>query len=264
MLPYFMIGKFSIPAINFMLDILFYCIVALSVILNMYFLRFRLLEQGYSDSLIKRSYIWSFVIIIPSAFVSSQLGTMFYYDPSLWSFKFFISNMFAGVYTYHTSIILPAILVSIYIINLKVKFFEVLDAVFLYIPVAHAFGRISCLLIGCCWGKKVSINLFGTQIYFDNPIPLYEIAANMVIFLVLRKWYEKIYSSSEPRFRGSIMPLYLVLYGIVRFIIEYFRTENIVSFNLTQAQMAMMVFTAAGLLWIGIIALKEKHSSAKK
>ena len=103
--------------------------------------------------------------------------------------------------------------------------------------------------MGCCWGNPVSCTLFGHTFEFDNPIPLYAIFYKTMIFLFLRAWFNKIYSSDDNRiYSGLITSLYFILYGNIRLVSEIYRKSQIVSWGLTQAQIAMICFIIFGSL----------------
>lgn len=96
------------------------------------------------------------------------------------------------------------------------------------IPLFHIFGRIGCFLAGCCYGCESEH--FG--VVFSNaitdvddlprlPIQLIEATGNFIIFLVLcfhQKKKDKFYQSAG---------IYYVSYGVMRFILEFFRGDLI-------------------------------------
>lgn len=86
-------------------------------------------------------------------------------------------------------------------------------------PLFHAFARIGCLLAGCCYGKESS---WGVVMASDNvvrlPIQLFEAICNIIIFvtlLILKKRRDSI----------NILKVYLCLYAVCRFILEFFRGD---------------------------------------
>lgn len=95
------------------------------------------------------------------------------------------------------------------------------------IPIMHGFGRIGCHLAGCCYGKPYSgpfavifpegslapsgISLFPVQL--TEACFLFMIGA-LLVFLEIKKNYE------------YTIELYLILYSILRFVLEYFRYDD--------------------------------------
>ena len=92
------------------------------------------------------------------------------------------------------------------------------------VPLFHVFGRIGCLLAGCCYGFKLpaAINVGGVVI--DHfPTQIIESGFNLVLFLaiyLLQKKFEK----------ANWMRIYLISYAIFRFIIEFTRGDELRGF----------------------------------
>lgn len=120
------------------------------------------------------------------------------------------------------------------------------DAAFPYLPLAQAFGRMGCLFFGCCYGLRADHLPWGIRFpegspaylshanhyaslvsgadhwsYPVHPTQLYSalllllIAATLV--LLVRYW--------KP-FPGFTAPLYLMLYGVKRIIVEFYRGDG--------------------------------------
>ena len=88
-------------------------------------------------------------------------------------------------------------------------------------PLAHAGGRVGCLMAGCCYGMEYSgpcaVVLDGVS---RLPTQLMEAGFLVILSLVLIAVYLK-----KPR-RGKVTGLYLTLYAVWRFIIEFFRADE--------------------------------------
>ena len=95
------------------------------------------------------------------------------------------------------------------------------------ITVAHGFGRLGCLMAGCCHGACTDA-WYGIymDIQSDNttemvkvvPVQLYEaiflLSLSAVTFIMF--WKNKKY----------VLPVYMVTYGIWRFVAEYLRADD--------------------------------------
>jgi Prolipoprotein diacylglyceryltransferase len=94
------------------------------------------------------------------------------------------------------------------------------------IPLFHAFGRVGCLMIGCCHGMPyehgiVFHNAIGGA---PNDIPLFptqplEIGYNVLIFAAL------LCIGHFAKKKGRLVWYYLLLYAPFRFILEFFRGD---------------------------------------
>src|SRR5207244_313924 len=95
------------------------------------------------------------------------------------------------------------------------------------IAAGQAIGRLGCFAAGCCWGRQCDLpwgvrfrSNFAAPVPLDktlHPVQIYESIADFIIFLFL---YRQFGRSKKP---GQIIGLYLLLYSVARFIIEFFR-----------------------------------------
>lgn len=110
------------------------------------------------------------------------------------------------------------------------------------ITIAHAFGRIGCLMAGCCYGK---IAKDGFRIYnhgaYRVPVQLYEAIFLFGLFAVLSVLYFKRWNIT--------MHVYLIAYAIWRFIIEIYRTDSrgAVILGLQPSQWQSVAFILGGV-----------------
>ena len=117
------------------------------------------------------------------------------------------------------------------------------------ITIGHCFGRLGCLMAGCCHGARTDA-WYGVRMehlgYKVVPVQLFEAWFLFLLTMVLA-W---LFIKKKIRFQ---MPIYLLSYGVWRFFIEYLRGDErgqtIVSF-LSPSQL-----TSIGLLLAGILLL---------
>jgi phosphatidylglycerol:prolipoprotein diacylglycerol transferase len=152
----------------------------------------------------------------------------------------------------------------------ELDFGRVTNIVFLAIPLAHAIGRLGCLLGGCCFGAECSLpwaityhdplahQLNGTPIGVPlHPTPIYEMIAELANFALL--WW--IYHRGAPRW--SLMTLWLGLYGIERFFIEFFRADPRGVALLSTSQWVSLGMIASSLaLWLLLFRWPRSRSAA--
>ena len=113
------------------------------------------------------------------------------------------------------------------------------------ITIAHGFGRIGCLFAGCCYGHE-SHEWY--SVYSHNaghnviPVQLYEAIFLFVLSGVLILMLYKFKSKDE-------LAVYLVSYGIWRFVIEFFRDDYRGSFvgNLSPSQFWSILMVIGGI-----------------
>lgn len=102
------------------------------------------------------------------------------------------------------------------------KLTDILTLVPCAITVGHAFGRIGCFFAGCCHGTETDCFLgvkFPHLLHPVHPTQLYEAAFLFLLFGVLS------YLLLKKKFRYN-MPVYLIAYGIFRFLNEFLRGDH--------------------------------------
>ena len=149
----------------------------------------------------------------------------------------------------------------------KIPFLRAADCFAPGLALGHAFGRIGCFAAGCCYGhpthvpwavvftnptSQVDASLLGIPIH---PTQLYEMIVEFVNFALLY-WLIK-----RKRFEGQIVGLYMFIYGIARFFLEFLRGdpgrgEFFGIITGTQA-IAIGLVIAGGVLWMIRVPLKQ-------
>ena len=142
-------------------------------------------------------------------------------------------------------------------INVK-RFFLVADCAAPAIAIAHSLGRIGCLMAGCCHGA-VTDKWFGIYMVALEkkvvPIQLFEslFLLALFFFFVYRVIKGKTYN----------LPLYMIVYGIWRFFIEYLRTDYrgttfVSSLTPSQLTAVFMVIGGIALIFLFSFIMKRK------
>ncbi len=135
------------------------------------------------------------------------------------------------------------------------EFNKLINIIFTIIPISHAIGRIGCFINGCCYGKETT-SFIG--IYHDGikliPTQLIEALFLFILFLISLKLLFK---------KKNILPIYLISYGLFRFIIEYFRGDergaSIVDF-LSPSQFISLILIIVGIIFVFIYKHKKRRS----
>ncbi|MDR1195588.1 MAG: prolipoprotein diacylglyceryl transferase, partial [Endomicrobium sp.] len=137
----------------------------------------------------------------------------------------------------------------------KIPLARLSDAIAPALGLGHFFGRIGCFFAGCCYGKACELPW---AIVFNNadtlavkgahlhPTQLYEAFGNLIIFVFLRSYDKKEHAA------GKTFALYLIIYSILRFVIEFFRGDYRGSefLGLSIAQTVSIILFATGIFII--------------
>ena len=119
-------------------------------------------------------------------------------------------------------------------------------------PLFHGFARIGCFLGGCCYGIPCSVGFIYTRSLFPEadgvrrfPVQLLEAAFDFALFLLLHRL------SRREKWRGALLPLYLLLYSAFRFGDEFLRGDTVrgIWWGLSTSQwISIPLFLCAALL----------------
>lgn len=126
-----------------------------------------------------------------------------------------------------------------------------------------ALGRWGCFLGGCCYGF-VTDHPFGLHFPFDppgvlrHPSQIYE-SLGAALILAILFLCERLWPPLERRVRdGALLwPLFMVLYGTLRFFVDLLR-EGDRLFGLRTGQIVGGVTAAAGLIWLIVVASRRR------
>jgi phosphatidylglycerol:prolipoprotein diacylglycerol transferase len=138
--------------------------------------------------------------------------------------------------------------------------FKTADAFAPGLALGHAIGRLGCFSAGCCWGLPTHLpwavtftnprakELVGVPLGVAlHPTQLYESLGELIIFAMLYLRFLR------PHREGSVISLYLVLYGMLRFLVEFVRFHDQQSNPLTgpfsTEQWISLALVVAGLCY---------------
>lgn len=146
----------------------------------------------------------------------------------------------------------------------RAKFPFVANMAAVLIPMAHGFGRIGCLFMGCCHGAKTDA-WYGVPHYGESmdgelillgkfvPIQLFEAIFLFALAGLLLWLYMRSVKLKKDRRSIPLLPLYMIVYGVWRFAVEYFRADErgktIVSF-LTPSQLIAVLLIIGGIVYL--------------
>jgi phosphatidylglycerol:prolipoprotein diacylglycerol transferase len=166
--------------------------------------------------------------------------------------------------TWYGGFILALIAVAVFWRIRKVRMLAGLDTMAMVMPLAYAIGRIGCQLSGDGdYGKPSSLPWamaypHGTvpTLLRVHPTPVYETLLMTGFFFVL--W--NLRTKKHPN--GFIFALYLLGYGLERFLVEFIRTNKPVLAGLTEAQVMSVVAIATGVVLLVRLRGAEKAKAA--
>lgn len=196
--------------------------IALGIITAFFLLNKRAKDQGYDDDKI---FNMTMLAVLAGVLGGKLLYivTDFQYiikDPSL------LKDIGNGFVIYG-SIIGGVMAVYIYCKKSNWHVLKVFDLVIPSLALAQGFGRIGCFFAGCCYGSPTCLPIgieFNNSPFAPSGVPLHptQIYSSIFDFILclLLLWYDK-----REHKEGRTFSLYLILYSIGRFLVEYLRND---------------------------------------
>lgn len=203
--------------------------------------------------------LWAFIVaILASKVFGAVVG--FDADDPLGSLKKVLR--FAG--HYYVGFLAGATFLVLAFRRRGIPLLEGLDELAPGLALAHAIGRLGCFMAGCCWGGACDApwavtftsdrahELTGVPLHQAlHPTQLYELGAELLIFGVLLLLH-----SRARIFRGHTFLSYVVLYGLVRFSLEFLRDDPRGTFGSTTLPtsqgLAIVSVVVAGLAYAAL------------
>lgn len=247
-----------------------------------------------SDDDIVNLFFWTILGLIIGARIFSTLvydtSGIYWRKPWLifWPFNSAMKMVGLQGMSYHGGLIGAFIGLLIYVKSKKLSFLQIADLMVGGIPLGFTFGRLGNFINGELWGRVTGVswgmifphapampaNLDWVRNLADNtglsylgqsainlprhPSQLYEaffegIFLWAVIWFIFRK---------RKSFDGLLLSVYLIGYGLVRFIIEYFREPDgdlgFIIFNFSMGQILCFLMIILGV-FILFYAKKKKN-----
>ena len=217
--------------------------------------------------------------------VGSIVGARFVYVTTYWEQEFAsqpLSEIFMlqhGGLVYYGGLIGATVAGFVYLTWKKLPVWKIADILAPSIALGSVFGRIGCLLNGCCYGRACDLPW---AIHFPidhethgaalHPTEIYDALLNLLLYLGLawlfrRRWKTRVEDGGLKMEKGShsnppssslcdgqILALYFIGYAICRSTAELFRGDypaDHIHAGLTSAQVVSIgIFAAGVILWL--------------
>ena len=170
-------------------------------------------------------------------------------------FKDFIKNPMSILgsegFVVYGGIIAGVLVGMLYCKMKKLVFLEYLDLAAPSIAIAQGFGRLGCFLAGCCYGRQTDAwygvvfpeGCFAPAGVKLIPTQLISSIGDFLIMGILLLY------SKKSKHAGDVGALYMLLYGVGRFLIEFLRNDDRGAVGaLSTSQTISIVIVAGSLL----------------
>lgn len=206
------------------------------------------------------------------ALVGGRLGYVFFYDVSYYvtnplaiiSPYDFISGEWVGIYgmSYHGGVIGVAIAIFLIARKKNMRVLALYDLIVPVVPIGYMFGRIGNFLnqelVGRITTSPVGM-YFNEEAILRHPSQLYEaLFEGLILFVIMWQLRNKQFA------KGTLSALYLMLYSLFRFMIEFYRAPDehlgLIVGNLTMGQLLSI---GVIILSMGFLIYRRMHPDQK-
>lgn len=161
-----------------------------------------------------------------------------------------MSVLGAEGFVVYGGIVLGVLAAIVYCRIKKISFLECFDLLAPSISIAQGFGRLGCFLAGCCYGRETTSFL---GVVFPEgcmapagvkllPTQIFSSVGDFIITAILLWYYKK------RKHVGDVGVLYMILYGVGRFFIEFLRSDERGGFGALSTSQWISIVIVGGAL----------------
>ena len=200
------------------------------------------------------------------AVIGGRLGYTLFYQPGYYlQHPLEIAFIWQGGMSFHGGLL--GVLASLWWFGHRkqYRFLELGDLVAPLVPLGLAAGRLGNFINGELWGRPTDLP-WGMVFpaardgIARHPSQLYQFALEGVLLFVIVWWF-----ASKPRITGQVSAVFLVGYGVLRFIAEFGREPDawlgLLWANLSMGQWLCIPMVGAGV-WLYRASSKTKQTPA--
>jgi phosphatidylglycerol:prolipoprotein diacylglycerol transferase len=212
-------------------------------------------REGWNDEMVSDLIFYGAMGVI----LGGRIGYVLFYqfeqflhDP-IWLFKVWDGGM-----SFHGGFLGVMLAMVLFGRKYQKAPFQTLDFIAPCVPTGLLFGRIGNFIGGELWGRPVIDPNYPLAMVFPradllprHPSQLYEAFLEGLVLFIVLWWF-----SSKPRPRYAVSAVFLMGYGLGRFIVEFFREpdadQGYILFGwMTKGQMltAPMIIIGLWMLW---------------
>ena len=237
----------------FNIEIRWYGIIYALSLLLIYF-SFHILSKKNKVKLNEDDIDNYFILFLLANLIGARLfDFIFYYPSKLFADPLSVLYIWNGGLSFHGGLIGILIATYFYSKYKKVNLWPILDLIALIVPLILAIGRIGNFinheLVGKIWQSDYCFN-FATISGCRYPSQLFESFYSTILFIIMIYVYKKKLPDGLTFFIG------FTLYGLFRFIFNFFRDDTLILLNLSMGQILSLLMFIFGL----IIIIKKYYS----
>jgi phosphatidylglycerol:prolipoprotein diacylglycerol transferase len=187
--------------------------------------------------------------------IGGRVGYALFYKPGHYAANpLEVLMVWKGGMSFHGGLLGVLVAMALFARRRGRSFLEVTDLIAPCVPTGLAAGRIGNFINGELWGRAADASLPWARVFpqSGSPLPrhpsqLYQFALEGLLLFALLWWF-----ASKPRATGVVSAAFLIGYGSLRFVAEYFREPDgflgLRALELSQGQWLSLPMVAAGVV----------------
>ncbi len=189
--------------------------------------------------------------------IGGRIGYALFYKPGYYAaHPLEVLMVWKGGMSFHGGLLGVLVAMALFARSRGRHFLDITDLIAPCVPTGLASGRIGNFINGELWGRAADPSLPWAMVFPQSgsdlprhPSQLYQFALEGLLLFALLWLYAR-----KPRGLGQVSGLFLVGYGLLRFIAEYFREPDsflgVLALGLSMGQWLCLPMMAAGAaLW---------------
>ena len=209
--------------------------------------------RGWTARDVEDLLFWGVVGVI----VGGRVGYALFYKPGQYlANPLEILMVWKGGMSFHGGLLGVIAAMALYARSRGRSFLEVMDVVAPCVPTGLAAGRLGNFINGELWGREADPSLPWAMVFPQSgeafarhPSQLYQFLLEGLLLFALLWWY-----GQRERARGQVAAAFVVGYGVLRFVAEFFREPDsflgLLALNMSMGQwLCLPMIVAGGALW---------------
>ena len=188
--------------------------------------------------------------------LGGRLGYVLFYKPAYYfSHPLEIVAVWQGGMAFHGGFLGVLVAMWLFARKYKLAWLDVVDFIAPLVPLGLAFGRLGNFINGELWGRATDPSAPWAMVFPQardgiarHPSQLYQFALEGLLLFCVIWWFARV-----PRPRGAVAGLFLVGYGVCRFVAEFAREPDnflgLLAFGFSMGQWLSVPMVVIGVVF---------------
>ena len=202
------------------------------------------------------------------AVLGGRMGYVFFYNFDKWvADPLWLFRVWEGGMSFHGGLIGVILSIYFYCRRVDTSFFSTLDFIAPLVPLGLGFGRLGNFIGGELWGRATDVSwgmIFPNdpEQLIRHPSQLYQAFLEGVVLFTIVYWF-----SRRPRPQLAVGAVFILFYGVFRFLVEFVRQPDdhisyLVFGWMTRGQLLSMPMIITGIIFLIWAYIRHSHVQA--